>query len=101
MTKPYDEWRKKSECSNDETDCTRVFCQSDFVIPSSFKRSSFVIILRTLTRRQRWLSSIGGTQAGRHFRSLFGMINPNENNLSRDEPLPPPVQRGEQQIARG
>jgi hypothetical protein len=35
MTKPYDEWRKKSECSNDETDCTRVFCQSDFVIPSS------------------------------------------------------------------
>ncbi len=29
------------------------------------------------------------------------MINPNENNLTRDEPLPTPVQPGEQQIASG
>ena len=29
------------------------------------------------------------------------MINPNENNLTRDEPLPTPVQPGEQQIGSG
>jgi hypothetical protein len=29
------------------------------------------------------------------------MINPNENNLTGDEPLPAPVQPGEQQIAPG
>lgn len=29
------------------------------------------------------------------------MINPNENNLTRDEPLTTPVQPGEQQIASG
>ena len=29
------------------------------------------------------------------------MINPNENNLMRDEPLPTPVQPGEQQIDPG
>ena len=29
------------------------------------------------------------------------MINPNENNLTGDEPLPAPVQQGEQQIAPG
>ena len=29
------------------------------------------------------------------------MINPNENNLTRDEPLPPQVQPGEQEIASG
>ena len=29
------------------------------------------------------------------------MINPNENNFTRDEPLPVPVQPGEQQIGSG
>lgn len=29
------------------------------------------------------------------------MINPNENNLTRDEPLPTPVQPGKQQISSG
>jgi hypothetical protein len=29
------------------------------------------------------------------------MINPNENNLTRDEPLPTPVQPGEQQLGSG
>jgi hypothetical protein len=29
------------------------------------------------------------------------MINPSENNLTRDEPLPTPVQPGEQQIGSG
>jgi hypothetical protein len=29
------------------------------------------------------------------------MINPNENNLTRDEPLPTPVQPGEKQIGSG
>jgi hypothetical protein len=29
------------------------------------------------------------------------MINPNENNLTRDEPLPPQVQPGEEQIGSG
>jgi len=29
------------------------------------------------------------------------MINPNENNLTRDEPLPTPVQPGEEQIGSG
>ncbi|HEU5245488.1 MAG TPA: hypothetical protein VFU09_00200 [Candidatus Udaeobacter sp.] len=29
------------------------------------------------------------------------MINPNENNLTRDEPLPAPVQPGEEQIGSG
>jgi hypothetical protein len=29
------------------------------------------------------------------------MINPNENNLTRDEPLPTPVEPGEQQIGSG
>jgi hypothetical protein len=65
------------------------------------RHSSFVIILRTLRDGKDGYLPLGGTQAGGHFRSLFGMINPNENNLTRDEPLPTPVQPGEQQIGSG
>jgi hypothetical protein len=32
---------------------------------------------------------------------LFCMINPNENNLTRDEPLPTPVQPGTEEIGPG
>lgn len=37
----------------------------------------------------------------RSFSIFFCMINPNENNLARDEPLPTPVQSGEEQIGPG
>src|SRR5258708_15718410 len=43
----------------------------------------------------------GETQSGRRIRLHLCMINPNENNLTGHEPLPTPVQAGEQQIDPG
>ena len=51
----------------------------DFVIPSSF----------------------GEAQSHSRIRFYFGMINPNENNLTGDEPLSTPVQPGEEQVGLG
>ena len=48
-----------------------------------------------------WRNDIGETQSHSRIRFHFGMINPNENNLTGDEPLPTPVQPGEQQIDPG
>ena len=48
-------------------------------------------------RRAKRLQS-GEAQSSRRIRFHLCMINPNENDLTRDEPLPPQVQPGEQEI---
>ena len=54
-------------------------------------------------RKANRLPKVEKTQSGQlgRIRILFCMINPNENDLTGDEPLPTPLQSGEQQIGPG
>jgi hypothetical protein len=67
---------------------------SDFVVPSSLdSRHSSLVGQDSEIRAE---ISLGETQLHRRIRFHLCMINPNDNNLTRDEPLPTPVQPGEQ-----